>query len=72
MRAGRDGWLRVRLTLREQRTKLRAIETYKTQMKVMESFLKAFDRNDELFARPPAPRVVLPLRASPCDQFASR
>jgi LmbE family N-acetylglucosaminyl deacetylase len=71
MSAGRSGWLRLRLTVQEQRRKLQAIEKYKTQLKVMESFLKAFDRPEEVFARPPATRVVLPLRANPCDRFKS-
>lgn len=69
--AGQSGWLRLRLTVQERRTKLLAIEKYKTQMKVMDSFLKAFDRPEEIFARPRPTRVALPLRVNPCDRFKS-
>jgi len=68
---GRSGWLRLRLSDREQQAKLAAIRRYKTQMKVMDWFLEAFARPEEIFSRPAPPRVALPLRASPCDQFKS-
>ena len=68
--AGPSGWLRLRLSAGEQRTKLEAIRKYKTQMKVMDSFLEAFARPSEAFSRPAAARVALPLRRSPCDRFA--
>jgi LmbE family N-acetylglucosaminyl deacetylase len=67
--AGRSGWLRLRLTDQELQRKRDAIHKYKTQMRVMDSFLEAFARRTEVFARPPSPRVQLPLRRSPCDQF---
>src|SRR5439155_7392572 len=38
---GPGGWLRVRLTDQEMKTKLEAISKYKTQMKVMDWFLEA-------------------------------
>ena len=68
---GPSGWVRVLLTDRERQTKLDAIRKYKTQMSVMDWFLEAFARREEVFARPARPQVVLPLRTSPCDQFQS-
>jgi len=67
---GRGGWVRVPLTPREVSIKLDAIRKYKTQMQVMDSFLEAFARKSEVFAKPADPRIVLPLRRSPCDAFA--
>jgi len=69
--SGGAGWLRLRLTDREMAQKREAIHKYKTQMKVMDWFLEAFVRRTEVFAQPPSPRVQLPLRRSPCDQFKS-
>jgi hypothetical protein len=40
-------------------------------MTVMESFLKAFIRPEEVFARPQKTGVLLPLRVNPCDRFQS-
>jgi LmbE family N-acetylglucosaminyl deacetylase len=64
-----SGWLRLRLTDQELQRKRDAVHKYKTQMKVMDSFLEAFVLPNEVFARPPSPRIQLPLRRSPCDQF---
>lgn len=43
-------WMRHLLTGVEQDTKLRAIEAYKTQMPLADQFLKAFVRQNELYA----------------------
>jgi LmbE family N-acetylglucosaminyl deacetylase len=67
--AGPSGWVRVRLTNTELRAKLEAIRKYKTQMKVMQTFLEGFAKPMEAFSKPRAGRVALPLRHSPCDAF---
>ena len=68
---GRSGWLHLRLSDREKAAKLEAIHKYKTQMKMMDWFLEAFARGEEVFSRPAPPKVALPLKTSPCDQFKS-
>jgi LmbE family N-acetylglucosaminyl deacetylase len=67
LRVGPSGWLRMPLTPAEVGTKLDAIRKYKTQMLVMDSFLEAFAKPSEVFARQHNARVVLPLRRDPCE-----
>ena len=62
-------WQNVVLSDAELKRKRKAIERYGSQMKVMDWFLLGFVRRNEVFERPPVPRVVLPLRRGPCDQF---
>jgi LmbE family N-acetylglucosaminyl deacetylase len=67
LRGGVSGWLTVPLTADETRTKLAALTQYKSQMDVMGWFLEGFARRNELFSRPRAPLVAMPVRRSPCD-----
>jgi LmbE family N-acetylglucosaminyl deacetylase len=69
MPGGPSGWARLPLTHEEVRTKLEAIREFKTQMKMMKSFLEGFARPTEVFAKPRTDRVALPLRRNPCDAF---
>ena len=50
-------------------TKRDALAHHESQMDVMAWFLKAFVRTNELFARPRAQRIVLPVDRSECDAF---
>lgn len=70
--SGRSGWLNLNLTDAEIGAKRRALDAYKTQMKVMRWFLEGFIRENELFSRPQPRRVVLPVRRSVCDQYIER
>jgi len=67
--SGVSGWLTVPLTPHELSLKRKALHEYKSQVIVMKWFLDGFARTNEIFARPPAPRVVLPVLRSPCEQF---
>jgi LmbE family N-acetylglucosaminyl deacetylase len=66
---GESGWLSVELSDRELEAKRDALARYKSQMDVMGWFLKAFARTNELFSRPPAPNITLPVERSECDAF---
>jgi LmbE family N-acetylglucosaminyl deacetylase len=68
--AGPSGWLNLPLTAAEAARKRRALQTYESQMRMMDWFLMAFARRNELFSRPPAFRVVLPVKRNPCAAFA--
>ena len=67
--SGISGWLTVPLTPDEVATKWKALRKYRSQMDVMDWFLKGFARTNEIFSRPRPPHVVLPVRRSYCDQF---
>jgi LmbE family N-acetylglucosaminyl deacetylase len=67
LRGGVSGWLNVPLTATETRIKRAALAQYKSQMDVMGWFLEGFARRNELFSRPAAPLVAMPVRRSPCD-----
>ncbi len=67
--SGASGWLFFALTDREFTRKRVALAEYKTQMKIMDFFLEGFVRRNEVFSRPSPPRVVLPMRRRPCDQY---
>jgi LmbE family N-acetylglucosaminyl deacetylase len=66
LRGGVSGWIRVPLTSTELRNKRRALKRYQSQVHVMDWFLQGFARPNEIFSRPAPPRVVLPMRTSPC------
>jgi LmbE family N-acetylglucosaminyl deacetylase len=66
---GTFGWVTLPLTGPQARTKRLALHRYTTQMKVMDWFLDGFARANEVFGRPAVPRIVLPVRRSPCDDF---
>jgi LmbE family N-acetylglucosaminyl deacetylase len=66
---GESGWLSVELSGHELQAKRDALEQYKSQMDVMGWFLNAFARTNELFVRPPAPIITLPVERSECDAF---
>jgi LmbE family N-acetylglucosaminyl deacetylase len=68
LRGGVSGWMRVPLTRLQQRTKRAALKNYRTQMHVMSWFLDGFARANEVFSRPAAVRVELPLRRNPCGE----
>src|SRR5207248_2619865 len=68
--AGPSGWLTVPLTAAEAARKRRALQKYESQMRMMDWFLMTFARRNELFSRPPAFRVVLPIARNPCAAFA--
>jgi LmbE family N-acetylglucosaminyl deacetylase len=68
--AGPSGWLNVPLTEAEAERKRVALKKYESQMRMMGWFLMAFARRNEVFSRPPAVRVVLPLKRNPCAAFA--
>ena len=67
--AGVSGWITIPLTDREVNTKRDAVHKYKSQMDVMAWFLDAFVRRNEVFSRPPLPRIALPIAHSVCDDF---
>jgi LmbE family N-acetylglucosaminyl deacetylase len=67
--SGRTGWLVVNLTAAQTAAKREALRTYVSQMKVMDWFLMGFARTNEIFSRPLAPRIVLPVRRDPCGMF---
>jgi LmbE family N-acetylglucosaminyl deacetylase len=69
LRGGVSGWLSVPLSAAELRKKREALARYKSQMDVMGWFLNGFARRNELFSRPAAPLVTLPVRRSPCDNY---
>lgn len=64
---GASGWLRLPLSRAEALAKSVALKRYRTQMHVMAWFLDGFARSNEIFSRPPAPRLVLPNRRAVCD-----
>ena len=66
LRGGVSGWMRLPLTAAEQRTKRAALKRYRTQERVMGWFLDGFARRNEVFSRPAASRIVMPLRRNPC------
>jgi LmbE family N-acetylglucosaminyl deacetylase len=66
---GASGWIIRPLSDRELTTKRDAIHRFKSQMDVMGWFLDGFARRTEVFSRPAAPQVTLPLRTSVCDEF---
>ena len=66
---GISGWLTVPLSAAEVRVKREALARYKSQMDVMGWFLNGFARRNELFSRPAASLVTLPVRRSPCDNY---
>jgi LmbE family N-acetylglucosaminyl deacetylase len=66
LRGGVSGWMSVPLTVRQQQNKHAALEKYETQVRVMDWFLNAFARPNEVFSRPAPSHVVLPLRFNPC------
>ena len=61
------GWIRLPLTPADMRTKRAALAKYTTQQHAMKWFLDGFVRTNELFSRPAATRVVLPLKHDPCS-----
>lgn len=65
----RAEWRSVTLTDAELNNKLAAINRYKSQMKVMDWFLTGFARRNEVFARRPLPRIMLPVHRNPCNDF---
>ena len=65
--AGASGWIRLPLTPAEMRIKRAALARYRTQEHAMKWFLDGFVRTNELFSRPAATRVVLPLKHDPCS-----
>jgi hypothetical protein len=69
LNGGVSGWLNVPLSAGEVRTKRAALALYKSQMDVMGWFLNGFARRNEWFSRSAPPRVALPVRRSPCDEF---
>jgi LmbE family N-acetylglucosaminyl deacetylase len=68
LRGGASGWMRMPLTRPQQRAKRGALKRYRTQMHVMSWFLDGFARANEVFSRPAAARIVLPLRRNPCGE----
>ena len=70
LRGGVSGWLNVPLNAVQLKTKRAALAQYKSQMDVMGWFLNGFARRNEWFSRPAPPRVALPVRRSPCDDFS--
>jgi LmbE family N-acetylglucosaminyl deacetylase len=70
--AGPSGWLDVRLMPEEARTKRDALQMFESQMKAMGWFLQGFARSNELFSRPPAAHVVLPMAHNPCSRLAEK
>ncbi|HEY1888957.1 MAG TPA: PIG-L family deacetylase [Steroidobacteraceae bacterium] len=61
---GRDlGLVAFDLEPREEADKLRAIHQYRTQLRVMSSFLLAFVRTNELYSSLPVPLAVMPRHA---------
>jgi len=66
---GVSGWLSVPLTDREVSAKRDAVHTYKSQMAAMDWFLEGFVRRNEVFSRPPLPRVSLPIANSVCEEL---
>jgi LmbE family N-acetylglucosaminyl deacetylase len=67
--AGVSGWLTVPLTDRQVQAKRAAVHAYRSQMDAMGWFLDAFVRRNEVFSRPPLPRISLPIAHSVCDDF---
>lgn len=63
---GPSGWMRVPLTPEQVRAKRAALRQYRTQVHAMKWFLDGFVRSNEVFSRPAAAHVVLPLKRSPC------
>lgn len=63
---GPGGWLNLRLTAAETARKRSALDKYESQMKMMKTFLLGFAKPNELFSRPDARRVVLPIARNPC------
>ena len=49
--------------------KREALAQHESQIDVMAWFSNAFVRTNELFARQPAQRIVLPVERSECDAF---
>ena len=66
LRGGASGWMRLRLTPGETRSKRQALRRYTTQMRMMDWFLDGFARSNEVFSRPRPFNVALPSRRSPC------
>jgi LmbE family N-acetylglucosaminyl deacetylase len=66
---GTFGWVTLPLSDAQVRAKRQALHRYTSQMKVMDWFLDGFARSNEVFGRPAVPRIVLPVRRSPCDDF---
>jgi LmbE family N-acetylglucosaminyl deacetylase len=64
---GASGWIRFNLTPEEIRAKRGALRKYRSQELVMSWFLDGFARVNEIFSRPAAPQVRLPLRRTPCE-----
>jgi LmbE family N-acetylglucosaminyl deacetylase len=67
--SGVSGWITVRLSDRQVAAKREAVHKYSSQMKAMGWFLDGFVRGNEVFSRPAAPTVSLPVVHSVCDQF---
>src|SRR5262245_36214494 len=63
---GASGWISVPLTARQQQVKRDALGQYRTQMHVMDWFLDGFARPNEVFSRPAASHVVLPVHQNTC------
>jgi len=66
---GVSGWITIPLTDREVNTKRDAVHKYKSQMDAMDWFLDGFVRHNEVFSRPPLPRVSLPIAHSVCEEL---
>ncbi len=64
---GVSGWIHFGLTRGEIRAKRAALRQYQSQELVMSWFLNGFARANEVFSRPAAPHVVLPLHRTPCE-----
>jgi len=67
LNGGASGWIRLPLTPAEMKTKRAALSKFRTQQHAMKWFLDGFVRTNELFSRPAATRVVLPLKHDPCS-----
>jgi LmbE family N-acetylglucosaminyl deacetylase len=68
LRGGVSGWMTLPLSRAEAHAKHDALRRYQTQMHVMRWFLDGFARANEVFSRPGAATVVLPVRRNLCDE----
>jgi LmbE family N-acetylglucosaminyl deacetylase len=69
---GRSGWLDLQLTKAQADAKREALQQFESQMRVMSWFLMGFARTNELFTRPDARRIVLPMRENPCQSLVEK
>ncbi|WP_240738261.1 PIG-L deacetylase family protein [Deinococcus fonticola] len=58
-------WQRVDLTAQQQARKVQAIDTYRSQTRIMGRFLRAFDRRNELLSPAALPPLSAPASPSP-------